>query len=124
MPDLKGRLVVTSAACAALVGLSVLTATAASADVNQCPNGDVCLWKDADYRPKADAYSGRNVYEDAHPGMLDEASSWANKTGFTYCLFDWRGGTRYILDRLPANTARSYVGGDANDKADAIGRCG
>jgi hypothetical protein len=108
-------------AVAALTAAAATPANASADTLAQCPNGNVCMWVDGPFSGAPTSY-GAPAFSNLNPHDHDEVSSWANKTSFTYCLYD--NGTSVILDVLGPGSSRGVMRSGTNDKADAFGRCG
>lgn len=114
---------------ATLLAATVAAATASSAHVvppnepmslSDCRSGNVCLWVDGGF-PGIPRQYGSPGFRNVDPADHDRVSSWANKTSYTYCLYD--NGSTITLDRLGPGGARPNMPAGTNDRADAIGRC-
>ncbi|MEU5868806.1 MULTISPECIES: peptidase inhibitor family I36 protein [unclassified Nonomuraea] len=119
------RIVLPLCGAAALIG--AMMATSAHAEptmepqsLSDCKSGNVCLWVDAGF-PGIPRQYGSPVFRNVDAADHDRVSSWANKTSYTYCLYD--NGSSITLDRLGPGATRPNMPGGTNDRADAIGRC-
>ncbi|MER0240642.1 peptidase inhibitor family I36 protein [Streptomyces sp. HSW2009] len=120
---MKRTLVAGLAAVACMTATTVIgSATSASANPNDCPDGYVCVWGDINYE-------GRFLFapgpERANVGshMNDLTSSIWNRTGSQVCFYnhaDWRGGVMRIV---PAGGYLANVGPDANDTISSWRAC-
>jgi hypothetical protein len=117
--------VIATGACA------VAALAPASASTAGCHPGEVCVYDKADRKPKPEgrmlrwAGSRTDIIHFGNSKFRDVASSWMNRSHYTWCVYDVSGNRHTLLWRMnpgrnPKNPIRydNYVGSSLNDKAD------
>lgn len=111
------------AAIAALGGVALGGVVPAQASVYGCSTSTVCVYQNEYYGGAAQSASGFTGYTDLNSQLHDQASSWinaCNSQGFV--IGEWRNGSMYNGEYLPAGWVEDRLGPNANfnDMADYV----
>ncbi|MFD5989669.1 peptidase inhibitor family I36 protein [Streptomyces microflavus] len=133
---LRARVLIAAAALAPLAILAVPTPAAAAqpelisegllrlpAQIDSCPVGYVCVYRDVGYAGGGYAInSGRALNDFRAIDFNDQMSSWANETAGRYCWYPDinYNGTRFAMR---ATTTSEAVNPENNDTASSLEPC-
>lgn len=104
----------------ALVSGFTLTPSAHAGNGANCAKGYFCVYADGNLNGEHKDVNSK--YQDLG-SFKDKASSWYNRTRYTYCVYDFVNGSRKQLDQVKPGEAVRTIPDGTNDRADAAGRC-
>lgn len=89
-----------------------------------CGDGDVCIFRDNDYRYLITAWDANSSISRMWVSGRDQTTSWWNRGGVRWCAYDDRTllPDTMLFVLYPYNGS-PYVGAAANDRADYFKRC-
>jgi hypothetical protein len=89
-----------------------------------CDDGDVCIFRDNDYRYLITAWDANSSTSRMWVSGRDQTTSWWNRGGVRWCAYDDRTllPDTMLFVLYPYNGS-PYVGAGANDRADYFKRC-
>jgi hypothetical protein len=102
------------AAISALGGVALGGVAPAQADVFYCATSTVCVYQNEYMAWVSQGLSGYAGYSDLNAQLHDQASSWINACNTqAFVIGEWRNGSRYTGEYLPAGWYEDRLGPNA-----------